>query len=98
MKHRVALWGLVGFAVAVAWALIASTISPNFRSWNHTTWWTLAAITCPVAVLGKFVALKVYTVIAINALTYAAVGLVVELLRLSHSRIARHNPPASISS
>ena len=88
MKRRVALWSLVGFAVACGWAAYALAVSPD-SPWNHGALWTIAEITCPVAVLGKFVALKYYAVFAINAATYAALGLVVELVRRSVNGVAK---------
>ena len=43
--------------------------------------WTLASLTCPVAIAGRHYAIGLYQVLAANALTYALVGLIVETLR-----------------
>lgn len=90
MKRRIVLWALAGFIVASAWAAYAFAF-PAFERWTPfgRFMWTLAEITCPVAVLGKHVPLKVYTVFAINAATYALLGLGVELLRTIAIRAAR---------
>lgn len=78
--------------MASAWALVALAMSPDFGPWQHGTLWTLAEITCPVAVLGKFVPIKVYMAIVINGATYALAGIVVELLRHSIHSIRATQP------
>jgi hypothetical protein len=83
MTRRIALWALIGFAIACGWAIIALAIGPKAGLWDQRALWTVAEITCPVAVIGKFVALKFYVVVAINAATYAGIGFAVELLRLT---------------
>jgi hypothetical protein len=80
MKRRVALWALVGFAVACGWAMVALATAPALFL-NDRFFRTLAEITCPIAVVGKFVPLKYYAVIAINAATYALLGLALEPFR-----------------
>ncbi len=81
MGRRIALWAVIGFSVACGWAVIALAMGTGFNPWQQRFLWTMAEITCPIAVLGKSIPLKLYTVIAINAATYALAGLAVELFR-----------------
>lgn len=84
MKHRLALWTLAGFLVALGWALLSLVIpiSPQpilFR---------LAQVTCPIALFGHF-AIKWYWAVLSNGVAYLLLGLVVEgLRRLAHWRPA----------
>ncbi|HWI67074.1 MAG TPA: hypothetical protein VNS88_01615 [Nitrospiraceae bacterium] len=79
MKHRIAIWAGVGILVAGCWALyfaMASKENPIPPIVN-----TLARITCPIAIAGAHFPISVYWVVAVNAATYALVGLIVETLR-----------------
>jgi hypothetical protein len=48
---------------------------------------TLMRLTCPIAIVGKHYPVSMYSSLAANVVTYALVGLVVEILRrqLKHS-------------
>lgn len=90
VQRRIMLWALAGFIVASGWAAYAFAFPAFERSTAlGRTLWTLAEITCPVAILGKYTPLKFYTVFALNAATYACIGLAVELIRASATRPAR---------
>ena len=81
MKYRVAMWAGAGFLVAGGWALYAlAAAPPAFASADPLL--ALVRLTCPVAILGKFYAISVYTVLPANAATYAVVGLMLETLRV----------------
>ena len=43
--------------------------------------WTLVSLTCPIAIAGLHSPISLYEVLAANAVTYALVGLIVEMLR-----------------
>ena len=66
---------------AAAWGATAMTSAP----WRSNSFiWTVVDITCPIAMLRTH-PLSIYLVVAVNALTYAMVGLGVESLRLSRA-------------
>ena len=81
MKLRIAIWSGVGALVVVFWTLYISAASQTPLG----ALWIVACLTCPVA-LAHYYALNFYTVLLINAATYALVGLVVETMR------RRYNP------
>ena len=83
MKHRLALWGLAGFVVALSWVLL-SLIIPL---WSQPLLWRLAQLTCPIVLFARF-AIKWYWVVLSNVPIYLLIGLVVEGLRLIHLRPA----------
>jgi hypothetical protein len=77
MNGRISLWALAGLIVASAWALAAMATGP----WSPSDpIWTIVDITCPVAFLRIFPH-KVYWFILLNVVTYAVLGLAIELLR-----------------
>ena len=79
MKFRIAIWGIVGFLVAGAWALFAIATFPSVeRMWDVRTF---IYITCPIAIAGMHRAISVYETLVANAITYALVGVIVETLR-----------------
>jgi len=80
MKHRIAIWAVVGFLVAGFWALFAVATFPS-TSERMRDVWTFICITCPVAIAGMHHAISLYETLAANAATYALVGLIVETLR-----------------
>jgi hypothetical protein len=87
MKCRIAMWASVGFLVAAFWLLFAIATFPSTTERIQDVW-TLASLTCPVAIAGRHHAISLYEVLAANAFTYALVGLIVETLRhrLHHAK------------
>jgi hypothetical protein len=79
MKSRIAIWAAVGALVAVFWAVYITTTMQNLR-YPDSIGWYLIRITCPIA-LASHHAVSLYQVIAANALTYALLGAVVEIVR-----------------
>jgi hypothetical protein len=85
MKYRIAIWAATGFLVASGWAvyfLVASKdrlVEPIVSA--------LARLTCPVAIIGSHYPVSLYSALAANVVTYALVGLAVEIVRrqLNHS-------------
>jgi len=80
MKHRIALWAVVGFLVAGFWALFTMATFPS-TSERMRDVWTLVCITCPIAIVGMHHPISLYEVLVANTVTYGIVGLVVESLR-----------------
>ena len=80
MKYRITVWAIVGFLVAVFWALFAIATFPSTNDLMRGIW-PLVTLSCPIAILGKHYAISVYETLAANAITYALVGLVVETFR-----------------
>ena len=76
MKFRIAIWAGAGALVVVLWNLYFSATSPTPLG----AVWTLAYLTCPIA-LAHHYAVNFYSVLLINAATYALVGSVVETTR-----------------
>lgn len=82
MKFRVAMCGLVGFFVSACWVVYAFTrtvpISPA-----EPLVWSLARWTQPVVLLSLTLhfGVRFYWVLVANALTYAILGTLTELLR-----------------
>ena len=81
MKHRIAIWAIVGAFVVVLWDLYISA-TPSAPSGVART---LIALTCPIALARQY-ALGFYFVLAANAFTYALVGALVEILRRHHKQ------------
>lgn len=77
MAHRAAIWAVFGALVVVAWTLYISATSPAPLGVLQT----LVYLTCPVA-LARHYALSFYFVLAVNAVTYAIIGAVVETMRI----------------
>ena len=88
MKYRIAMWASAGFLVAGFWALFAIATFPSTNERMRDIQ-TLISVTCPVAIAGRHYGISLYEALAINAVTYALVGLLVETLRrqLNHSRV-----------
>ena len=76
MKLRIAIWSGVGALVVVFWTLYISATSPTPLG----IVWTLAYLTCPIA-LARHYAVSFYSILLMNAATYALVGSVVETMR-----------------
>lgn len=86
MKYRIAIWATAGLFVAGFWALFAVATFPSAGESIRSVW-TLVCLTCPVAIAGMHHPISIYECLVANAVTYGAVGLVVETLRtqLRHS-------------
>jgi hypothetical protein len=82
MKLRIAIWAGVGALVVIFWALYISATSAT----PHGSVWTLVYLTCPIA-LGRHHPQSFYFVLLVNAVTYALVGLVVEIARGRRRRL-----------
>jgi hypothetical protein len=87
MNLRISIWSGVGALVVVFWTLYISATSPTPLG----IVWTLAYLTCPIA-LAHHYALSFYSVLLINAATFALVGSVVETMRRHYkqTRLASH--------
>jgi len=87
MKYRIAVWSAAGFLVAGFWALFAIATFPSTNERMRDVW-TLVSLTCPVAIAGRHYPISLYEVLAANAVTYALVGLMLEILRrqLHHAK------------
>jgi hypothetical protein len=79
MKHRIAIWATVGFLVASGWAVyffVASKDNPTNPIVS-----TLVRLTCPVAIVGSYYPVNLYSALLANVATYGLLGLAVEILR-----------------
>ena len=87
MKLRLSMWAGAGALVVLFWTLYISATAPA----AHGTMWTLACLTCPIALARQY-ALSFYLVLLANAVTYALVGTVVEAMRghLRQTRVPRY--------
>jgi hypothetical protein len=80
MRYRIAMWASAGFLVAGYWALFALATFPSTNERMREVW-TLVSLTCPVAIVGRHYPISLYEALAVNAVTYALVGLIAETLR-----------------
>ena len=82
MNRRIALWLLIGLALASCWVALAAltphTFNPGFWLRRH---WPVAAITAPAFLMARNTGLSVARFILLNGAVYAVAGLAVELLR-----------------
>ena len=78
MKYRIAIWAIVG--VAGFWALFAVATFPS-TSERMRDAWTFVCMTCPIVIAGMHHAISVNETLVANAVTYALVGLIVEISR-----------------
>jgi hypothetical protein len=88
MKYRIAIWATLGALVVIGWTLYITAISPTQLT-SKAVAWTLACLTCPIALAHRY-PLSFYFVLLANAATYALVGVVVET-------IPRHYQTRSLS-
>jgi hypothetical protein len=79
MKHRIAIWAIVGLLVAGCWAVLAAATFPS-ASERLRDVWTFVCVTCPIAIACVHHRISLYEVLVANAVTYGFVGLVVENL------------------
>jgi hypothetical protein len=80
LKLPIIIWAQVGLLVACGWVLYAFAKLPDYEIPMTSTErfvWTLACITCPVLIAG----VRFYWVPLANTVTYALVGVIVEMLR-----------------
>jgi len=77
MKYRIGIWAVIGFLVAAFWALFATF--PSIERMRDV--WQLVSLTCPIAIVGMHHPISLYEALAVNTVTYALVGLIVETLR-----------------
>lgn len=79
MKSRIAIWAILGALVVVAWRIyLSATLSNPLGTGGVAR--ALAYLTCPISMAGRHV-LGFYSVLIINAATYALIGIVVETMR-----------------
>lgn len=84
MKHRLTLWSVAGFLVALSWVLLSLAIPLS----TQPLLWKLAQLTCPIVLFAHF-AIKWYWVVLSNVPVYLLLGLTIEgLLRLTRLRSA----------
>jgi len=88
MKLRIAIWASIGALVAIVWRLYLSATFPTPLSGAMRT---LADLTCPIA-LARHLALNFYSVLVVNAATYAVAGAIVEILRRHYRRPFQAKP------
>lgn len=84
MKHRIATWAGIGFLIACCWVLYTFVASPEYlnASLRNPLGQALAYVSCPVAyAAGRHFPLHFWWVPLINAATYAAIGLILEMMR-----------------
>jgi len=84
MKIRVAMWAIAGFLVAGCWAVYAFVTPPDTFLMRLREPVVRAALylSCPVSYAGRYYPIKLWWVLLINAATFAAVGLMLEMYRL----------------
>lgn len=79
MRRRILVWAAAGFSIAAFWAayLLPHSIA------RVPAAFALARFTQPIVLLGSYfgVGLRFYWVALLNALTYALIGLAVEMVR-----------------
>jgi hypothetical protein len=84
MKRRLAIWALVGFAVAFCWFLISLMLPPRYMYNLGRS--SILAITAPASLLGRAMPLKYYWFILLNGAAYVLLGLATELFRPARVR------------
>jgi hypothetical protein len=88
MKQRIVLWGFAGIIVAACWALLSLAIPIS----SQPILLSLARLTCPIVNVGFLFhfGIKWYWVLLANLPVYTLIGLMVEGLRQSRSRLQAH--------
>lgn len=83
MKSRIVLWAAAGLVVVCCWDLYIRATFPEPISGAHPIAWLLAQISCPIAFLSMHFhfGASFYLVLLANAVTYALVGLAIEMMR-----------------
>jgi hypothetical protein len=80
MTRRIVFWAVAGLVVAIAWAVYAMFYPSPAVAYSSGTW-TLIEITCPAAVLGRMMPLKIYWFLLLNAVAYALADCLFKFLR-----------------
>jgi len=85
VKYRIAVWAAAGFLVASGWAVYLLVRSKDHLIEPIVS--TLIRLTCPVAIVGSYYPVSLYSSLVANVAAYALIGLMVETLRrqLNHS-------------
>jgi hypothetical protein len=83
MKRRVAIWASVGFLAAGCWAVYAfvTPVDSFLISLREPLVRAVLYLSCPVSYAGRYYPIQLWSVLLINAATYALVGLVLEAFR-----------------
>lgn len=84
MRHRILIWASLGFLVACCWIIYSFLTPPGYlgASMRNPIVQALAFTSLPISIAGRYFPLHFWWIPPINAATYAAVGLIVETLRL----------------
>jgi hypothetical protein len=91
MKHRIAIWGLVGFLIAACWAIVSLAVPLS----TEPIAWSLARLSCPIVLAGFSLhfGVPLAWVLIANFATYALIGLIVEILWRLGSHATSHREP-----
>ncbi len=84
MKRRIAIWATTGFLVACGWVLYTFVTPAEYliAGLREPLVQALGYATCPIAfILAYHFPLHFWWVPAINAASYALVGVIIEMLR-----------------
>lgn len=92
MKKRIAVWAIVGFAVAGFWAFYFAREAKDNLIGPFV--YALAGVTQPIVLLIHQFAVSFYWVLLLNAVTYALIGLVLETLRRQLKDSKQLNTPS----
>lgn len=84
MKLRISIWTIVGALVVVLWRLYLAATFPNPLLGTARM---LVDITCPISLI-RHHPMSFYSVLFVNAVTYALIGAVVEITR-QHLNVSR---------
>jgi len=79
MKSRIAFWAIAGALVVALWSIYITTTLSNPLG-RGGVGRALLFLTCPISIFGNH-PLSFYFVLIVNALTYALVGVMVEMTR-----------------
>lgn len=88
MLRRIGFWALCGALVALFWAATFYLLGPAFGSYptqfailEYLSHSLLVSLSIPIGFLGRHWPLSWYFTVAVNAVTYAIFGSLVELAR-----------------
>ena len=84
MKGRVAIWAGIGFLMASGWAIYGSVTPPEvfLMSLREPLVQAALYLSCPIYYFGRHYPISLWQFLLINAATYAAIGLILEVFRL----------------
>lgn len=89
MMRRIAMWAGAGLLIAGGWELLAFATYPLSVDRVHQLW-TLFKITCPLVAISIRYSMAWYAALLTNTATYAAIGIVLEMLRPRHKLTTSH--------